>query len=94
MQHFAKYAAFYQDFTGFYLSLAVLSFVFSWPLRPRVPCPESSVTCCTILNGKNVNYALCKSLRLGTARGSARRIPFEAIACARSELLHRLLVTL
>jgi hypothetical protein len=47
-----------------------------------------------MLNGKNMSYALCLYLGLGTARGSALRIPFEVIACARVELLHRLLVTL
>ncbi len=46
-----------------------------------------------MLNGKNVSYALCLYLGLGTARSSARRIPFEVIAYARVDLLHRHLVT-
>ena len=47
-----------------------------------------------LLNGKNVSYALCLYLGLGTARSSARRFPFEVIAGARVELLHLLLVSL
>ncbi len=53
-----------------------------------------SPACGAMLNGKNVSYALYLYLGLGTARSSARRIPFEVIACARVELLHRLLVSL
>ena len=53
-----------------------------------------SPACGAMLNGKNVSYALCLYLGLGTARSSARRIPFKVIAGARVELLHLLLVSL
>ena len=97
-----KYAAFghvcscQQDFNLISLVLGslVVRLLLALATACAMPRVRRSPACSAMLNGKNVSYALCLYLGLGTARTSARRIPFEVIAGARVELLHLLLVSL
>jgi hypothetical protein len=73
MEHLAMYAACQQDFNLILLVLGslVVRLLLALATACAMPRVRRSPACGAMLNGKNVSYALCLYLGLGTARSSA-----------------------